>query len=493
MFARTNGPTWLPLARRRIRHGSSSAKRPASVLSSPSAASMPPPPPQSPESEAALRPQPFIPKPLSRSYQVASLSPSSRSPHQSTTIALQRGSTAKLELELPNLFLRDASVHPSHVHPASQQKLFRTSDVPLDAHVVGYGVHEIAGEDHLVMEWSRPVHGVDPKSAKLSVTPLSLLVKVFEGKSKKDVVPKAKTWDRQALVSRLKTIEYADFVRSDQTLFDVVDAMLKDGLVFLKNVPTREKQGQETELRQLVTRIASVRRTWYGDLFDVKAEQGSKNIAYTNLDLGLHMDLTHFAHPPRWQFLHSLLNGGVTGGSSYFVDSYAVALSIRSIGPSAFDVLGRELVRFEYKNGDYHTRYDRPVIELSPESTPLDPIITAINYSPPFQGPLPLPSTPDAADRLAKLHQALQLFAQQCDDPAFRYDTQLQPGDCALFDNRRVLHARTAFEFERDAQVMETIDEQERGRWLKGAYADGDEVLSRWRVLNAKKGRNELN
>ncbi|SGZ30497.1 BQ5605_C048g12383 [Microbotryum silenes-dioicae] len=490
MFARTNGPAWTHIARC-IRHSSSSAKRTASVLSSPSAASAPPPPPPTAESEAALRPQPFIPKPLSRSYQVASLSPSSRNPNQSTTISLQRGTAPKVELELPNLFLRDASVHPSHVHPTSQQKLFRTSDIPLDAHVIGYGVHEITGEDHLVMEWSAPVHGVEPKSAKLSVTPLNLLVKALEGQSEKDIVPRAKAWDRQALLSRLKTIEYAEFVRSEQTLFDVVDAMLKDGLVFLKNVPTSEKEGQDTELKRLVTRIASVRRTWYGDLFDVKAEKSSKNIAYTNLDLGLHMDLIHFAHPPRWQFLQSLLNGGIIGGSSYFVDSYAVAMSIRSIDPSSFDVLTRELVRFEYKNEDYHTRYDRPVIELASESTLFDPIMTAINYSPPFQGPLPLPSTPNAADRLAKLHRALQLFAQQCDDPAFRYDTQLQPGDCALFDNRRVLHARTAFEFESDKQVLETIDEQERGRWLKGAYADGDEVLSRWRVLNAKRIRCE--
>lgn len=162
--------------------------------------------------------------------------------------------------------------------------------MPLGASVVGYGVHEIAGEDHLVMEWSEPVRGVDSKSAKLSVTPLSLLVGLI--KSGNGKTPEARPWTREELEQRVVKTKYSEFVKSDKALLSSLEGLLEDGIVFLDGVPTEAKEGQATELRKVVQRIGTLRSTWYGDLFDVKAEQGSKNIAYTNLDLGLHMDLT---------------------------------------------------------------------------------------------------------------------------------------------------------------------------------------------------------
>ena len=47
-----------------------------------------------------------------------------------------------------------------------------------------------------------------------------------------------------------------------------------------------------------------------------------------------------------------------------------------------------------------------------------------------------------------------------------------------LFDNRRVLHARTAFT-EREAEN----NDGETNRWLKGCYLEADAVLDRGRVL----------
>jgi gamma-butyrobetaine dioxygenase len=45
-------------------------------------------------------------------------------------------------------------------------------------------------------------------------------------------------------------------------------------------------------LASLGDMLGDVRRTWYGDkVWDVTSMKNSKNIAYTNLDLGLHMDL----------------------------------------------------------------------------------------------------------------------------------------------------------------------------------------------------------
>lgn len=286
-----------------IRHSSSTAAAAQATVVSSSVSPPRPPPPSSSSSsllsgeqrDSQLKPQPFIPKPHSRAWQIELLERAADS-STSTTIHFTTGDGAESQhLTVPNLFLRDASTHPSHVHPSSRQKLFRSTDVPLEGSVVGYGVHEMAGEDHLVMEWTTAVEGVDSKMAKLSVTPLSTIVELLSskrGRSQAMTVPGTTSWTGQELRARLKRAAYADYARDDRALLQTLDSLLKDGIGFIEGVPTEEKTGHNTELRRLVERIASVRTTWYGDLFDVRAEQGSKNIAYTNLNLDLHMDLT---------------------------------------------------------------------------------------------------------------------------------------------------------------------------------------------------------
>ncbi|KAI5481705.1 mannosyl-oligosaccharide alpha-1,2-mannosidase, glycoside hydrolase family 47 protein [Pseudohyphozyma bogoriensis] len=411
-----------------------SSSRPAFVVPTPTSHAHHPPPP-----EPAHKPQPFIPRPLSRAAQVKALSKATDS---STTIHLTSAASPEFSITLPNLFLRDSSAHPSHLHPASQQKLFRTTDIPLDGQLIGYGVHEVGGEDCLVTEWNKAVEGVDKKTAKLSVVPVSVIQKLVERNSV-GALPRFRTWAKQELGEGPHEAQYLEFMVSTNALYETLTPLLETGIVLVRGVPTKEKAGHFTELRKLVERIGSLRRTWYGDLWDVKAEEGSKNIAYTNLDLGLHMDLTHFERPPRYQFLHSLLNASITGGSSYFVDSFHIASLIRTLNPSAYHALTTTPVLFEYKNGGKHTRWARPTIELAPTGE-----IWAVNYSPPFQGPLLL-SLESAADelRLKELHEALSLFAELAAKEENTYRVQLEPGDCVVFDNRRVLHARTAFEF----------------------------------------------
>ncbi|GAA6063339.1 hypothetical protein JCM10212_003925 [Sporobolomyces blumeae] len=490
-----------------------------------------------------LPPQPFIPRPDRTKLQLESISTTPDDPSRSTTLHFVDPSSSatrprrpddptspspSLSLSIPNLYLRDASVHPNHVHPSSRQRLFRTTDVPLDGKLVGYGVHDLPGYGEcLVTEWTSPLStaGMDDKYKKLSVVPIDHLASLLDRPAgDPDLVdshnpgqlPNPRTWDDASLRETLVRTSYQDFMSSPEALFATLDGLVRDGIVFLDAVPTSPKAGQHTALRDVVERIGSIRKTWYGELWDVKAEEGSKNIAYTNLDLGLHMDLTHFSHPPRYQFLHSLLNSQIVGGTSYFVDSYAVARHLYETNRSTFETLSRHDVQFEYKNGANWTRWKRPTFELRPGS---DSHLDAVNYSPPFQGNLPLsrfrrssPSTlpalsttttisDDAAD-LAELHEALSTFSSLVDDPTsrFRFSHQLEPGQVVLFDNRRVLHARTAFDFVAADDVANPSSRSpdegddargERGRWLKGAYMDGDEVWSRWRVLKEQLEADE--
>jgi hypothetical protein len=55
------------------------------------------------------------------------------------------------------------------------------------------------------------------------------------------------------------------------------------------------------------------------------------------------------------------------------------------------------------------------------------------------------------------------------------FDLKLKPGECVIFDNRRIVHARGHFN---------TLT---GSRWLAGAYVDTDAVLSRFNVASKKQ------
>jgi gamma-butyrobetaine dioxygenase len=93
--------------------------------------------------------------------------------------------------------------------------------------------------------------------------------------------------------------------------------------------------------------------------------------------------------------------------------------------------------------------------------------VTAVSYSPPFQVPLPR-NTPH------EFYVALARFA------------------AVVFDNRRVLHGRTAFESRRFGSVSDRKDSGEPIRWLKGYYFEGDAMARHGRILRDRTARGEI-
>lgn len=170
--------------------------------------------------------------------------------------------------------------------------------------------------------------------------------------------------------------------------------------------------------------------------------------------------------------MHCLRNR-VVSGTSVFVDALNAAQRLRATHPADFDVLTTTPVEFHYVNDGHHLHRSHPTIELTPFGE-----ISHINYSPPFQAPLAL-DTPKA------FYGALKRFANLLNDPPNMYEYTLNEGDAVLFDNRRVLHARTAF---RDKEGPEGGAEGEPTRWLKGCYMEADDLLDRVRVLRTKLG-----
>ena len=191
-------------------------------------------------------------------------------------------------------------------------------------------------------------------------------------------------------------------------------------------------------------------------------------------------------NPPHLQLLHCLRSSS-PGGASLFSDALRAAESLFHNDRSAFEGLATIPVTHHYRNAGHHYCYSRPTIELaevsrspvsgdmypsSPNSSA--PTVSNINYSPPFQAPFP-----NSSFALQTYHRLIKPFAEHIESPESLFEHRLSEGECVIFDNRRVLHARRAF----DASVGE--------RWLKGAYVDGDVFWSRWRVLTERRGVKE--
>lgn len=155
-----------------------------------------------------------------------------------------------------------------------------------------------------------------------------------------------------------------------------------------------------------------------------------------------------------------------------------MAETLRKTRPEYFEILSNSPVAFHYINDGHHLHYEHPTIELAPPNsyTSSQRRIGHINYSPPFQAPLPL-------DTPKEFYPALKEFSELLNDPTNTYKYTLKEGDAVLFDNRRVLHARKAF-YEKEAGEM--LKEGEANRWLKGCYLEADAIMDRGRMLRSR-------
>jgi hypothetical protein len=138
--------------------------------------------------------------------------------------------------------------------------------------------------------------------------------------------------------------------------------------------------------------------------------------------------------------------------------------------PKSFDVLTGTPFPFGYADGETELRAWAPLISLSPRGR-----IAGVRLNNRSMLPLRLP-----AEEAEAAYAAHRVWAVLLDRPEFRLRLRLAPGDCLVFDNTRVLHARTAFSA---AESPGTGSPGTGERHLQGCYADLDGLLSTLAVL----------
>jgi len=217
-------------------------------------------------------------------------------------------------------------------------------------------------------------------------------------------------------------------------------------------------------LIQIADLFGYVRETNYGKWFDVQSEVNAINLAYTNLGLQAHTDNPYRDPVPTIQILYCLENS-VSGGDSTVVDGFNVALRLKNENPDYFNLLSKYCARFEFngKSG-VHLQSRRPIIELSPDGE----LITIR-----FNNRSAAPFTDVPYEDMINYYKAYRAFSDIINDSSLAVNFKLNPGECFIIDNTRVLHARTAYA-------------GEGKRWLQGCYVDKDGLLSTILTLSKK-------
>ena len=217
-------------------------------------------------------------------------------------------------------------------------------------------------------------------------------------------------------------------------------------------------------LIQIADLFGYVRETNYGKWFEVQSEVNAINLAYTNLGLQAHTDNPYRDPVPTIQILYCLENS-VSGGDSTVVDGFNVALCLKKANPDYFNLLSKYCARFEFngKSG-VHLQSRRPIIELSPDGE-----LIAIR----FNNRSAAPFTDVPYEDMTNYYKAYRAFSDIISDSSLAVNFKLNPGECFIIDNTRVLHARTAYS-------------GEGKRWLQGCYVDKDGLLSTILTLSKK-------
>ncbi|MEL7461740.1 MAG: TauD/TfdA family dioxygenase [Pseudomonadota bacterium] len=227
------------------------------------------------------------------------------------------------------------------------------------------------------------------------------------------------------------------------------------GLARLRGLPT-----DAGTVQRVAERIGTVRNSNFGFLFSVETKPDPDSNAYRAVPLDAHTDLATRELQPGFQLLHCRENS-TTGGESTMVDGFAVADTIRADDPDAYRALTTLGWVFTNRHRDTDYRWSGPIIETDTTGAPVEIRNTGfLRFFPDM----------DEAD-IPRAYDALRHFTALCRTPRFQMATAFAPGDLVIFDNRRVLHGRAAF------------DPQSGVRRLEGCYLDRDEVASRLRVL----------
>ena len=342
----------------------------------------------------------------------------------------------------PWLWVRDHAHDEATLHPVTQQRQLHTAGVNRDLR--GTAVR-IADGEHVEVTWN-------------DGTPASRLPLTFLGSFRQPAAvvlePAAERvlWDAEAIDEQWPTIDHGEVMAGDDGVSRWLDLVATYGFAMVEGTPPTVEA-----TRALIERVAYLRNTIFGAMWDFQADLSKADTAYTNLELLPHTDGTYSHDAPGLQLLHCLAFDG-DGGESTMVDGFRIASELRASSPELYEVLSTVQVPGQYIGDGSHLMASRPVFRHDDRGA-----LVQVSFNNTDRAPFLLPP-----DQMDAFYEALRAFEALANDHALQWRRVNRPGTAMLFDNWRVLHGRAAYTGHRH---------------LCGAYLNREDYESRRRLL----------
>lgn len=265
-------------------------------------------------------------------------------------------------------------------------------------------------------------------------------------------------------ISEPPTFDGTDFLDNAETQEAFLRAAASYGFARLRNTPE-----DPMYVDAFAAVVGPVRDNNFGRLWDVRVEPDPQSNAYSSLELVPHSDLCTREYQPGLQVLHCIWNS-TAGGSATMVDAFRVVEDLRQEKPAIFENLTTVDRTFTNRSRYTDYRWQSPPIVLHPDGAVKEVRIGAF-----LRGP-----TNQPFDQMEEIWRADRELYARVSDPKYMISYRYEPGDLVMFDNRRLLHGREAF------------DETTGKRWLRGCYIEREELHSAVRMAARRQREREL-
>ena len=263
-------------------------------------------------------------------------------------------------------------------------------------------------------------------------------------------------WDSS--FKKIKNYNYNENFFESKEMHDLLVSFYQYGFVIIKNVHTVNNY-----IVNFANSIGSVRRTNFGEYFDVKSKSNPNDLAYTTLQLSPHTDNPYRNPVPCIQILHCIENE-VKGGFSTLVDGYTVTENLKKDDPQAYEILSEIKVRFKFTDKSVVLEDWSELIHLDENKE-----FKQVRFSPRLDY-VPILEK----NKLDLFYKARKKISDLYNSEKNRIEFKLEPKDLMMMDNYRILHGRTKF------------DPKEGNRFLQGCYIDFDSTEGKLRHLKRK-------
>ena len=347
-----------------------------------------------------------------------------------------------LKKEIHPFWLRERVNGDSFVDKNTQQRLFDPTGIKENIKINNLNL----SKDYLEVSFN------DGAYTKLAI---ESIIKEFSNINEVKFINKVE-WDSS--LKDFNNFEFKDNFFEEQEMYDALIDFYKYGFVIFKKVPTKNNF-----IVNFANSIGSIRRTNFGEFFDVKSKPNPNDLAYTSLPLAPHTDNPYRNPVPCIQMLHCIENK-VKGGLSTLVDGFTVTQKIKRDFPKFYKILTEIKVRFKFIDQSVVLEDWAEMIKLDESGN-----FKQVRFSPRLDF-VPLMDK----EKLELYYSARNKISELYNSDKYRIEFKLAPGDLLMMDNYRLLHGRTSY------------NSNEGNRHLQGCYIDYDSTEGKLKHLKRK-------